>query len=652
MNGTTYSHDLSTGYYTGNSSNQISYNDQYPSTFTPNIHIHQSYLSSKNNNINSERTFKPVSILENGFVQHNNNNNNIQQQVPTNLNVYNFENRDLSSKEYYDRIHAQVRTNVPIYQHQNSTSTNTTNSYDYNNESSTNQSRQPTPAIPNGQTESTFLVIPAAKTNEQSTVFQPPISTPSTFTPIPTFDYSSSNQVTSDDDPPLDYLYYSMDSLIRRLVPTDTYIPKQSFIYPMLLCSRMNIRPSLLFNQLARLTIKSIANLTMDQSVRTLNNFLYVLSQWTRTFPYDFRNSEMMSQIEDLFKKITIFESSLQSDVQHIYKKLRSKLKALDNYEEYIRQLNKKTLVYLNQSALVTDIINECSTPILFAQQLTHIELDRLKPVGAEELIQYFIMKLASEEARAHPNKICSKESSISDSNNKTKNLVHDTKLTFCLEAYIQWFNRLTFFITTEIVKHTKRRLRVRLINYFIDAAYECFQIRNYNSMIGILGGLNMQPVRRLKRTWAKVQLEKFQQLEQYMNVSKNFATYRLILKVAMDEAEKNEWKTDKIVIPFTSIILQDVYYIKTHSKDYTTAGGINLKKYYSMAKFISQEFVQCKQSKCSFERNDVIINYIITSPTFNEDSLMLASFECEPPATIGEKEKCKVLQKSLNTSS
>jgi hypothetical protein len=30
----------------------------------------------------------------------------------------------------------------------------------------------------------------------------------------------------------------------------------------MILCSRTNIRPSLLFNQLARLTIKSIANMT------------------------------------------------------------------------------------------------------------------------------------------------------------------------------------------------------------------------------------------------------------------------------------------------------------------------------------------------------------------------------------------------------
>jgi hypothetical protein len=105
-------------------------------------------------------------------------------------------------------------------------------------------------------------------------------------------------------------------------------------------------------------------------------------------------------------------------------------------------------------------------------------------------------MKLASEEARAHPNRnynIQTETSNGENSNNKPHNLVHDKKLTFCLEAYIQWFNRLTFFITTEIVKHTHRRSRIRLINYFIDTAYECFRLNNFNSMIGILGKKNFE---------------------------------------------------------------------------------------------------------------------------------------------------------------
>lgn len=45
-----------------------------------------------------------------------------------------------------------------------------------------------------------------------------------------------------------------------------------------------------------------------------------------------------------------------------------------------------------------------------------------------------------------------------------------------------------------------------------------------------------------------------------------------------MEETDQHRWGVDKIVVPFTSIILQDVYYIRTHSKDYTSEGGINLQ--------------------------------------------------------------------------
>jgi len=103
-----------------------------------------------------------------------------------------------------------------------------------------------------------------------------------------------------------------------------------------------------------------------------MNNFLYVLSQWTRTFPYDFRNTEMISQLKEILKKIDFYEPTLKSDTYHINKKLRSKvnktqkktlqnnffslfiqLQALEDYEEYIRQLNKKALNSLTQMALL-----------------------------------------------------------------------------------------------------------------------------------------------------------------------------------------------------------------------------------------------------------------------------------------------------------
>ena len=79
-----------------------------------------------------------------------------------------------------------------------------------------------------------------------------------------------------------------------------------------------------------------------------------------------------------------------------------------------------------------------------------------------------------------------SDSSSTSDSD--TTKSVHTW--TFCLESYINWSNRLSLFVTTEIIKHLKRHIRVKLLNYFIDAALECFNTGNFNSMMGILGNI------------------------------------------------------------------------------------------------------------------------------------------------------------------
>jgi len=79
---------------------------------------------------------------------------------------------------------------------------------------------------------------------------------------------------------------------------------------------------------------------------------------------------------------------------------------------------------------------------------------------------------------------------------------------TFCLEAYINWSNRLSSFVTTEIIKHLKRHIRVKLLNYFIDAALECFNTGNFNSMMGILGKITqIQSPKKMSRM--SVNLEK-----------------------------------------------------------------------------------------------------------------------------------------------
>ena len=49
--------------------------------------------------------------------------------------------------------------------------------------------------------------------------------------------------------------------------------------------------------------------------------------------------------------------------------------------------------------------------------------------------------------------------------------------------------------------QHVKKKLRVKVMEYWIEAARECFNIGNFNSLMAIIAGLNMSPISRLKKT-------------------------------------------------------------------------------------------------------------------------------------------------------
>lgn len=75
------------------------------------------------------------------------------------------------------------------------------------------------------------------------------------------------------------------------------------------------------------------------------------------------------------------------------------------------------------------DILSTGLVPLALAKQLTLIELHRLSYVGPEEFIQSFIQPSSNKEGLHEPK--------------KTKNL----------EAYADWFNRLSYLVVSDILK-------------------------------------------------------------------------------------------------------------------------------------------------------------------------------------------------------
>ncbi|KAL5017775.1 hypothetical protein ScPMuIL_003497 [Solemya velum] len=416
----------------------------------------------------------------------------------------------------------------------------------------------------------------------------------------------------------------SLEALIQHLVPTDSYYPDRTYVFAFLLNSRLFIRPHELLCKVCEMCASqqdpSNNWSSKDSSVELGSRVMQLLSEWAELFPYDFRDERMMKQFEDITEKIGLIYPDLRKSVGNISHNLLNRLGQLDLYEESLYKYNVAA-VKKSQSHVVptTDITESCTSPLHLAQQLTHLELERLSHIGPEEFVQAF-----------------AKESIHTVINNmkKTKNL----------EAYIQWFNRLSYFVATEICSHLKKKNRVKIVEYFMDVAKECINIGNFNSLMAIIAGMNMIPVARLKKMWAKVNLAKFEILEHQMNPSHNFGSYRSCLKAAMWRSEGAVEDREKIVVPFFSLFVKDLYFINEGCANKLQNGAINFEKFWQMAKQIS-DFIGWQQVKCPFKKNVVLQNYILTMPVFSETTLSLASYECEQPETNYDRERHRQLK-------
>lgn len=416
----------------------------------------------------------------------------------------------------------------------------------------------------------------------------------------------------------------TLEALIQHLIPTRDYYPDRTYVFAFLLGSRLFIKPQVLFSQVCQMCVCQ-QNLVSDRAKKeSLGRFghhlLRLLNHWTDLFPYDFLDELMMKTLKDISHRIVNIFPDLRKDVTNMMHNLLNRLSCLQVFEDYISKVNTESLQKSqNQIIPTTDIIEICPNPLILAQQLTNIEIDRFSHIGVEEFI------CACSEDRDN-NGNCNSNKMVSN-----------------LESYVQWFNRLSYLVATEICSHLKKKNRVRMIEYFIDVAKECINIGNFNSLMAIIAGMNMCPVARLRKTWAKVNKAKFSILEHQMDPSNNFSSYRSCLKAAIWRSEGAVDDRERVIIPFLSLFVKDVYFLNEGFTNRLPNGNINFEKFWLMAKQLA-EFVSWQQVECPYEKNSNILSYILTTPVYSETPLLLASFECEAPETSYDKERHKQL--------
>merc|ERR1711899_683650 len=194
----------------------------------------------------------------------------------------------------------------------------------------------------------------------------------------------------------------------------------------------------------------------------------------------------------------------------------------LNAIEKHEKHLDRLVLATDNRDHELLDM--EYSATI-FAQELTRIELEHLCFLGPEELVHAFAKDMKSSSQNLSTDEVEAEAQEARErAARRTKNL----------QAYVDWFNRLSYLIATSVCQKKKKKLRVRVIEFWIEVARECVNIGNFNSLMGIITGLNMVPVARLKKTWQKISSAgKFAVLEHQVSliINMNYKFRQKILK-------------------------------------------------------------------------------------------------------------------------
>uniref|UniRef100_A0A8C1IP25 RasGEF domain family, member 1Bb n=1 Tax=Cyprinus carpio TaxID=7962 RepID=A0A8C1IP25_CYPCA len=369
-----------------------------------------------------------------------------------------------------------------------------------------------------------------------------------------------------------------------------------------------------------------------DKRIREIApKIVQLLTEWTETFPYDFRDERMMRSLKEMTHRLAFGDELSRRAMQRLIQRLLRKLTTLGQYEESLATSSAtaaamdRPLALKSKQQLVRReecVLNLCDDPFVFAQQLTHIEMERLSYIGPEEFVRAFAQKRPSDNHKS----LFSKR--------KASNL----------EAYVEWFNRLSYLTATEICMPVKKKHRARVLEFFIDVAQECFNIGNFNSLMAIITGMNMNPVSRLKKTWNKVNTDKFDILVHQMDPSSNFYNYRTALRGATQRSSTAHTSQEMIVIPFFSLFIKDIYFLNEGCVNRLPNGHINFEKFWELAKQVS-EFLSWRQVICPFERDRKTLQYLISTPVFSEDELQLASYESEGPENNLERDTRRSLR-------
>lgn len=235
-----------------------------------------------------------------------------------------------------------------------------------------------------------------------------------------------------------------------------------------------------------------------------------------------------------------------QAPLVTIYQSLQKKLDELkktdDQFNSIQSTLNRVRNIHMSATTVPTILQFQ---PVLIAYQLTLIDSIIFRNIPMDAILSH-------SPKTPHPSIVASTD----------------------------FFNYLTRLIEHAILLQQDASGRAQHINHWIKVAGKCHELKNYQTLKGVISALGTPPIQRLKKSWSfipKKSMNLLEDLGELMSEASNYGKYRTRLGLSQDEPEpevttQNTSTTRKSstrknsfsepTVPFLGIFIHDMTYL------------------------------------------------------------------------------------------
>jgi len=197
------------------------------------------------------------------------------------------------------------------------------------------------------------------------------------------------------------------------------------------------------------------------------------------------------------------------------------------------------------------------------------------------------------------------------------------------LQRMLDSSERISQWVSTTIVMEQEHQKRVLLIEYFVDVADECQQLRNFSTMMAVWDGLKSEPVRRLERASGEALVGRvlpvYAYIDQLVSEKNDFSH----LCSVIDMVQQNE-----PCVPFLMGYLSEITRIHKQHKDMLLNAGsqvLNLRKARLLASAVKR-IVRHQDCRYNFPVLEPVESYLSDLLIVDQETLIARSMKLEPP--------------------